>query len=192
MRNWDVGLVTDMGKKYSSERGYMGFYEQTNFRGDISKWDTSSVKSMESMFFGATSFIGENLSNWYVSHVTNMDSMFYKSSAFNQPIGSWDTSKVTSMNNMFYQTSFNQDISNWDVSQVTSMDRMFYECSSFDHDVSTWTGVAATTAQTDMFLMQRRFKRNLRARTQTTDRQTRARCLNLFSMRIGTRTFRNV
>ncbi|CAL6322835.1 unnamed protein product [Bathycoccus prasinos] len=81
-----------------------------------------------------------------------MDSMFYKSLAFNQPIGSWNTSKVTDMYAMFESVaSFNQDITNWDVSQVTSMERMFYECSSFDQDVSAWTGVASTTAQTDMF-----------------------------------------
>ena len=152
MPNWDTGLVTDMGKKYSSERGYMGFYNQTDFRGDLSKWDTSRVKSMESMFYDAASFIGDGISNWDVSHVTNMDSMFYKSLAFNQPIGSWDTSKVTDMYAMFESVaSFNQDITNWDVSQVTSMERMFYECSSFDQDVSAWTGVASTTAQTDMF-----------------------------------------
>jgi surface protein len=48
--------------------------------------------------------------------------------------------------------SFNQDITNWDVSQVTRMERMFYECSSFVQNVYTWTtGVASTTAQTDMF-----------------------------------------
>jgi surface protein len=152
MLNWDTGLVTDMGKKYSSERGYMGFYNQTDFRGDLSKWDTSRVKFMESMFYDAASFIGDGISNWDVSHVTNMDSMFYKSWAFNQPIGSWDTSKVTDMYAMFESVaSFNQDITNWDVSQVTSMERMFYECSSFDQDVSAWTGVASTTAQTDMF-----------------------------------------
>ncbi|CAL6430640.1 unnamed protein product [Bathycoccus prasinos] len=152
MPNWDTGLVTDMGKKYSSERGYMGFYNQTDFRGDLSKWDTSRVKSMESMFYDAASFLGDGFSNWDVSHVTNMDSMFYKSLAFNQPIGSWDTSKVTDMYAMFESVaSFNQDITNWDVSQVTSMERMFYECSSFDQDVSVWTGVASTTAQTDMF-----------------------------------------
>ena len=152
MPNWDTGLVTDMGKKYSSERGYMGFYNQTDFRGDLSKWDTSRVKSMESMFYDAASFLGDGISNWDVSHVTNMDSMFYKSLAFNQPIGSWNTSKVTDMYAMFESVaSFNQDITNWDVSQVTSMERMFYECSSFDQDVSAWTGVASTTAQTDMF-----------------------------------------
>ncbi|CAL6421778.1 unnamed protein product [Bathycoccus prasinos] len=152
MPNWDTGLVTDMGKKYSSERGYMGFYNQTDFRGDLSNWDTSRVKSMESMFYDAASFLGDGFSNWDVSHVTNMDSMFYKSLAFNQPIGSWDTSKVTDMYAMFESVaSFNQDITNWDVSQVTSMERMFYECSSFDQDVSVWTGVASTTAQTDMF-----------------------------------------
>jgi surface protein len=152
MPNWDTGLVTDMGKKYSSERGYMGFYNQTDFRGDLSKWDTSRVKSMESMFYDAASFLGDGISNWDVSHVTNMDSMFYKSLAFNQPIGSWNTSKVTDMYAMFESVaSFNQDITNWDVSQVTSMERMFYECSSFGQDVSAWTGVASTTAQTDMF-----------------------------------------
>ena len=114
----------------------MGFYNQTDFRGDLSKWDTSRVKSMESMFYDAASFIGDGISNWDVSHVTNMDSMFYKSLAFNQPIGSWDTSKVTDMYAMFESVaSFNQDITNWDVSQVTSMERMFYECSSFDQDV---------------------------------------------------------
>ncbi|CAL6323741.1 unnamed protein product [Bathycoccus prasinos] len=75
MPNWDTGLVTDMGKKYSSERGYMGFYNQTDFRGDLSKWDTSRVKSMESMFYDAASFLGDGISNWDVSHVTNMDTL---------------------------------------------------------------------------------------------------------------------
>ncbi|CAL6429326.1 unnamed protein product [Bathycoccus prasinos] len=145
--NWDTSSVTSM-----QEIRYMGFYNQTDFRGDLSNWDTSRVKSMESMFYDAASFLGDGFSNWDVSHVTNMDSMFYKSLAFNQPIGSWDTSKVTDMYAMFESVaSFNQDITNWDVSQVTSMERMFYECSSFDQDVSVWTGVASTTAQTDMF-----------------------------------------
>ena len=153
MPNWDTGLVTDMGKKYSSERGYMGFYNQTDFRGDLSKWDTSRVKSMESMFYDAASFIGDGISNWDVSHVSLWRiwiACFISLWRLTNLSWSWDTSKVTDMYAMFESVaSFNQDITNWDVSQVTSMERMFYECSSFDQDVSAWTGVMFTSTTAD-------------------------------------------
>jgi len=147
MPNWDTSLVTDM----SGYPNGVGFGEKNMFNGDITNWDTSRVTNMFAMFDKASAF-NQPTGNWDVSHVTSMVSMFLDASSFNQPIGSWDTSKVTDMYAMFESVaSFNQDITNWDVSQVTSMERMFYECSSFDQDVSAWTGVASTTAQTDMF-----------------------------------------
>ncbi|CAL6422477.1 unnamed protein product [Bathycoccus prasinos] len=147
MPNWDTSLVTDM----SGYPNGVGFGEKSMFNGDITNWDTSRVTNMFAMFDKASAF-NQPIGNWDVSHVTSMVSMFLDASSFNQPIGSWDTSKVTDMYAMFESVaSFNQDITNWDVSQVTSMERMFYECSSFDQDVSAWTGVASTTAQTDMF-----------------------------------------
>ena len=58
MRNWDVGLVTDIGKNIPRKRLH-GFYEQT-ISSDISKWDIGVKYGIH--VFGATSFIGENLS----------------------------------------------------------------------------------------------------------------------------------
>ena len=108
MPNWDTSLVTNMnGCTTSSSYCTLPLFQLSrmfnrnpSFNGDISKWDTSGVTSMQYMFQSATSF--------------------------NQPIGSWDTSKVTSMYYMFGSaTSFNQPIGSWDTSKVTSMDICF-------------------------------------------------------------------
>ena len=84
MPNWDTSLVTNMkgydGDDYESVRG---FADQTKFNGDISKWDTSQVTSMISLFWNA--------------------------SDFNQDIARWDTSRAEHMDWMFGRTAFNQD-----------------------------------------------------------------------------------
>ena len=105
--------------------------------------------------------------NWDTSMVTDMSGKdengsiqgFMEKSTFNGNISKWDTSQVTNMQYMFHSASaFNQDIGSWDTSQVTSMQYMFYGAAAFDHSihstsvlVSGWTGVAATSAQTNMF-----------------------------------------
>ncbi|CAL6389478.1 unnamed protein product [Bathycoccus prasinos] len=177
MPNWDVSLVTNMkgydGDDYESVRG---FADQTKFNGDISKWDTSQVTSMISLFwnasdfnqdiarwdtsraehmdwmFGSTTF-NQDISGWSTAKVTSMWGMFYYASAFNQDIGSWNTEKVTDMRSMFsYASAFNQDIGGWNTEKVTSMEYMFHYASAFNQDISSWTGTAATTAQSEMFL----------------------------------------
>ena len=70
MPNWDVSLVDDMNG-LDVLGSYQGFGNKTTFNGNISSWDTSSLKNMQSMFREAT--------------------------AFNQDIGSWNTAQVTSM-----------------------------------------------------------------------------------------------
>ena len=157
--------------------GVQGFGGKSTFNGDISKWNTGKVTTMEAMFYQASAFnqdIGgwntaqvthmgdmfdsasafdQDIGGWNTAQVTRMGFMFYSASAFNQDIGSWNTAQVTDMEGMFYFASaFNQDIGSWNTGKVTNMGYMFYSASAFNHDISSWTGTAATSAQTDMFL----------------------------------------
>ena len=97
-------------------------FSQSQFNGDISKWDVSNVTDMYGMFSG-TEFNGD-ISNWDVGNVTDMSSMF-RDSQFNGDISNWDVSNVTDMRWMFRDSQFNGDISKWNVSNVSSMSGMF-------------------------------------------------------------------
>ena len=109
------------------------FYE-SEFNGDISKWDVSNVTNMSEMFWGSK-FNGD-ISKWDVSNVTNMKAMFCVTQ-FNEDISKWNVSNVTDMSGIFCTSQFNGDISKWDVSSVTDMSEMFHE-SQFNGDISNW------------------------------------------------------
>ena len=80
---------------------------------------------------GAASF-NADISKWDTSKVTDMRTMFWSAREFNQDISKWDVSKVEDMSYMFsYSPSFNADISHWDVSKVKLMESMFSGASSF-------------------------------------------------------------
>ena len=51
-------------------------FEDSDFNGDISKWDVSNVTSMRSMFV-YSKFNGD-ISNWDVSNVTNNADIFFR------------------------------------------------------------------------------------------------------------------
>ena len=87
--------------------------------------DTSNITDM-SWLFKDSNFNGD-ISRWNVSNVKRMDNMFVDSE-FNGDISNWDVSNVTSMYGMFYKSEFNGDISNWDVSNVKFKLYMFDEC----------------------------------------------------------------
>lgn len=141
---WDVSNVTNM----------MLMFNRSKFYGNISNWNTSSVRNMMSMFSNNISFNG-NISNWNTSNVTNMSYMFEKAILFNngeEPIitreitkedgteyTAWDVSNVTMMKNMFYEAkSFNQPILNWDTSNVVNMDSMFNGSAFSDNRIALW------------------------------------------------------
>ena len=124
----DVSKITDMSN----------LFENTNFNGDISNWNVSNVKNMNSIFASCKKF-NSDISNWDVSNVNNMSYMFWDCKKFNQDISNWDVSNVTDMTSMFNCCkSFNQDISKWNVSNVKNMRYMFAYCKSFNKNISNW------------------------------------------------------
>ena len=122
--------ISNIDSFYSSNRD-IGIFEGTKFKYiDISYWDVSNIKSMNSMFYWCTKLesVGD-ISEWDVSNVTDMSFMFSDCKKFNQDISNWDVSNVTSMENMFWHCkNFNQDISKWNVSNVIYHLSIFYNC----------------------------------------------------------------
>ena len=104
----------------------------------INSWSMpSGVKSIQSMFQGATSF-NQDLSSFDISHITDMSDLFRGATLFNQDISGWDVSRVTNMGGMFAGTSFNQDITGWDVSSVINMSGMFEGAPFFNQPIGLW------------------------------------------------------
>ena len=140
-----------------------GLFFVSDFNGDISAWDTSSVNDMAFMFSNSkfnnqnsintkkVTVNGKTYTAWDVSKVISMSFMF-PDSKFNGDISAWDTSSVKSMNSTFKNAKFNNKNSintkivtingktytAWDVSNVNNMFQMF-NCSDFIGDISDWT-----------------------------------------------------
>ena len=124
------------------------FRRATNFTGDLSNWDVSTVPWMVSMFQDASAFNGD-ISCWDVSSCNSIRYMFNNASTFNQDISAWDVSLMATLQHTFDgATAFDQDLSAWDISNVTEMAHMFDNSgmsrSSYDKTINGWAANSAS------------------------------------------------
>ena len=72
--------------------------------------NTSSVTNMENMFTNATKLKEGNFSDWDTSKVKNLSSMFYGASQFNQDLSNWNLSSASNLDGFIWSDdSFEQD-----------------------------------------------------------------------------------
>lgn len=105
---------------------------------NFSKWDTTNVTTMHSLFKNNSGIRG--LNGLDVQNVENFDEMFDTAMIHDMDLSSWSTSNATSMVKMFNNTSGSgKGLDNWDVSQVTSMEKMFNDCTLFEElNLDNW------------------------------------------------------
>ena len=109
-------------------RGYSG--TDDDLQGILSQLNTSNVTSMNGMFYSCSNY-KIDLSNFDTRKVTDMSNMFYYTSRLKDlNLSSFNTSNVTNMSSMFqyagwYGAGLNLDISSFDTRQVTNFDKMF-------------------------------------------------------------------
>ena len=104
------------------------FYNSQAKTIDLSKANTSNVKSMHAMFQSARASEIKGLENFDTSNVLKMGGMFYSTYNLSSlDVSSFDTSNVTDMNHMFYESGITKiNVSNFNTGNVTDMSFIFY------------------------------------------------------------------
>lgn len=122
---------------------------------DLSRVDTSSMSSMDSMFAGCSNLKELDLSGFNTSNVKSMSGMFNDCYALESlDLSSFDTSNVNDMSSMFgYCYGLKSlDVSSFDTSGVLNMDSMFAVCSNLTHIDLTNFNTAKTVHMNYMFV----------------------------------------
>ena len=130
------------------------FYGCVNFDGDLSKWNTNNITSLQGTFQFCEQFKGNGLENWDVSNVITMNSLFYRCNNLTCDLSNWKVDKVKKMNKMFYECyNINFNLSKWNVSKVTNMAFMFNGCKNMEcNGIDTWNPNTKTSRSTlEMF-----------------------------------------
>ena len=106
----------------------------------LENFDTSNVTDMSYMFYGTFLIETLDLSNFDTSNVTDMQYMLSRCGANSLDLSNFDTSKVTNMDYMFEDSSATEikGLNKFDTSNVTSMDSMFKSNYANKIDVSSF------------------------------------------------------
>ena len=124
LTNWDVSQVTTLSDAFSDT----GLGSATVSVTGLEDWNVSSVEDL-SLAFERTK-VNANLSRWDTSRVTSMKSMFSSlqfSSGNINGYSSWNVSRVTDFSFMFYDSNeLRDDLSGWGfTTQYTDFESMF-------------------------------------------------------------------
>ena len=133
-----------------------------DFNRPLLDWDTSTVTTMDSMFYGVTNYkFNQDISKWNVGNVTSFTNMFTNSFAFNngdnlntnpitglQGIDGWNINTVSNvvMNSMFLSAIvFNRPIESWNMTKVINTSSMFNSAIAFNQPLDNWERPGSTT-----------------------------------------------
>ena len=95
IQNLDVSLIKDLSELF---RGICLGVKTL----DLSGWNTSNVKDMESMMYFCNSLKSLNLSGWDTSKVKDISNMCFACNHLESlDVSGWDTSNVKDMSSMF-------------------------------------------------------------------------------------------
>lgn len=102
---------------------------------DVSKWDTSKVESMKSVFKGAK-LANPDVSKWNTSKVKSMKAMFKNSKLANPDVSDWDKVKVEDMERMFENAeNAKPDVSKWSVKNLSNAELIFSGTAAKELDI---------------------------------------------------------
>ncbi len=139
---------------------YSTFFQATNFTGNLSQWNVSTIQDLRFTFMDDALFTSD-LSAWEVGNVTSLRSTFMNCTSFNSDLSQWDVSQVQDISRMFVSCeNFNSDLSQWNVGNVVNMSETFDGCLIFNSDLNNWD-VSKVTIFSSMFFDAESFNSDL-------------------------------
>ena len=116
--------------------------------------DSSSVQSLESMFYGCSSLESVYILDIDTSSVKLFSKMFRQCSSLKSiDLTLFNTASADKMNQMFYKCKSLEyiDVSSFNTSSVTTMEQMFAECSSLEYLDLSYFDTSLTNSMESMF-----------------------------------------
>ena len=83
------------------------FHDCSSFNSDLSRWNVSSVESMNNMFANCSNF-NCDLSGWDVSKVKEMAGMFCGCTDFNCDLSGWNTKSLIFSSEIFFNSGMKE------------------------------------------------------------------------------------